>query len=161
MIKKIIKSIAHGISLWFSTMDERHTWPAFTLSHTNVYLIFWVIISIFFLPLMEGNIADNIVGLILGVPWLMTFVDGVRCLRRGDIHAVSFYIISMSCVFMNMYNAGADDIVLLIVNVALLMSICFLKVSQQCKRFFISSNAIIQFTALILYVHQFGNPTLL
>lgn len=159
MIKKIIKGIAHGISLWFSTMDKHHTWPAFTLSLTNVYLIFWVIISVLFLPLMEGNIAGNIVVLILGVPWLMTFVDGVRCLRRGDIHASSFYIISMSCVFISMYNA--DDIVLLIVNVALLISICFLKVSQQCKRFFISSNAIIQFTALILYVHQFGNPTLL
>lgn len=69
MIKKIIKGIAHGISLWFSTMDEHHTWPAFTLSLTNVYLIFWVIISVLFVPLMEGNIAVNIVGLILGVPW--------------------------------------------------------------------------------------------
>ena len=161
MIKKIIKGISNGISLWFSTMDEHHTWSAFTLYHTNIYVIFLVIISVFFLPLIEGNIDVNIMGLVLGVPLLMTFVDGVKCLRRGDIHAVLFYIISMSCVFMNMYNAGAEDIVLLIVNVALMMGICFLKVSQQCKRFFISSNAVMQFTTLILYVHQFGNPTLL
>ena len=69
MIKKIIKGISHGISLWFSTMDEHHTWSAFTLYHTNIYVIFLVIISVFFLPLIEGNIDVNIMGLVLGVPW--------------------------------------------------------------------------------------------